>query len=85
MFVCFFNPGNNLSSALTINTFHSFQYSDDALLTLDGGHEMPSAAAATCQGGRARLTLAAQCVTRSVLRRPQPLAVWLCFHTSIIK
>lgn len=60
---------------MTINTFYSFQYSDDALLTVDGGHEVPSAAAVTCQGGRARLTLAAQCVTRSVGRCLQPVAV----------
>lgn len=36
---------------------------------------MPSAAAVTCQGGGARLTLAAQCVTRSVRHRLQPAAV----------
>lgn len=52
-----------------------FQYSDDTRLTLDGGHEMPSAAAVTCQGGGARLTLAAQRVTRSVRRCLQPLAL----------
>lgn len=60
---------------MTINTFYSSEYSDDARLTLDGGHEMPSAAAVTCQGGGARLTLAAQCVTRSGRRCLQPLAV----------
>lgn len=60
---------------MTINTFYSIQYSDDARLTLDGGHEMPSAAAVACQGGGARLPLAAQCVTRSDCRCLRRLAV----------